>query len=1215
MWKRRKQTLLAPAAVETAWTADPGYAILGAIGSRRKPSAVVRPEGRLLLSAPMTESMQLCLSILGPPAITFDDKPLSIGRQQNRALLYRLAAQPEPVARDQLIFLFWPDMPDEHARRNLTQLLSHVRHSLPDPDLLLTTKEHVQLDPLRVRSDAVEFDRLCKTDDKASLSQAITLYRDILLTGVSLPDHPEYEAWLSRERFRFEKSFLAALNLLVQHYREAGRYREAVTLAERYLSIDELAEEVHRQLMETYVAVGDRSAALRQYERCIEVLERELGVEPLPETEAVYQAILVGAGATAVPSYKPAWVALPRAGAPLVGRDDLLRELAAAFRRVQAGQGQVVLLRGEAGIGKSRLMQEFAMSVQERAFLLVSACYASTQSIPYQPIVEALRPVLSGTSLIRTIGATWLSEASILLPELRQLSPGLAAPVESTDPQQARVRLFEALRQLFLGLTNGSFPVLLCLDDLHWADTTTLAWLGYLARHVQRRAFMLIATFRDEEADILADLRRDLGHMGLRPEWQIRGLEREFVGQLLLHLRGADARAMTEWLHHLTGGNPFFVLETISELVESGLDAAMVADRRALPISETVREAVQRRLERLSPLSRQVLEAGAVQETAFGFDFICKTAGRSELETVDALDELVNRTLLVAEGNDFRFRHDLIRAAVYQELSPWRRRVLHQRVAQALEVENAEQTEAVAVQLAHHFQAGGQTAKAIRYWQQAGDVASRLYAQAEAIDAYRRGLDLAKTSLLDEHLPSLFSHLGRALELASQFESALATYAEMEDLAVRLGSPTMKLQALMAQATLYSTYNPIQDLVRGEVISQEALALARTLGDEAAEAQILISMLILCSYSLRWDEGIVCGQRAIEIARRLNLPALLAQALMDLGGHCYEVVGRFDEASALLDEARALWAAQDNLPMVVDSLATAVAIGAWRGDYARARRIGQEALRINRAIDNPWGQSYILYRLGWVHWERGRADLALTTMAESLRLARQAGFGVPQVIVPGDLTMLYCDLGAAGPAQEVVQASLAHAERHGRMLLPYALGALAQVHILRGELEQAEQVLARGVEDASLRIVYGGPYLIARCLLSLAQGDPVRAIKDARRLAGHCVTAHRPTAHLVEAQGWLALEDHSAALAALVEAEHAAVAIGSRRTLWRILRLRSQLEPDAARAARCLRQAKRLVCAIAGHIPHADLRAAFLATPQVQSLVDESPLARSIHWN
>jgi tetratricopeptide (TPR) repeat protein len=650
------------------------------------------------------------------------------------------------------------------------------------------------------------------------------------------------------------------------------------------------------------------------------------------------------------PSYKPAWVTQPGSGVPLVGRDDLLRDLADTFRRVQSGRGEVVLLRGEAGIGKSRLMREFATSVQEHALVLASACYPSMQAIPYQPIVEALRPVLSSTSLVRTVAADWLSEASILLPELRQLSPGLAPPLASIGPQQARGRLFEALHQIFLGLANDSFPVVLCLDDVHWADTTTLDWLGYLARQTLRRPFMLISTFRDEEAGVLADLLRDLGRIGFRPEVQIGGLEREFVGQLLLHLRVADASVMTALLYDVTGGNPFFLLETVSELLESDLDAATAVERRVLPISENVREAIQRRLERLLPLSRQVLEAGAVRETTFGFDFIRKTAGRSELETVDALDELVNRTLLVQDGDSFRFRHELIRAVIYQALSPWRRRVLHQRVAQVLEAEHVGQIEAVAAQLGRHFQAGGEIAKAIFYWQQAGDVASRLYAQVEAVDSYRRGLELAQKSLLAEHLPSLFSSLGRALELDSQFDQALATYVGMESTAVAIGSRTMELQALVAQATLYSIDNPQQDLVRGGTVSKRALALAKELENETAEAKILGNLTILYSYARRWDEATASGQRSIEIARRNGLSEQLALSLNDLGSHCYTVVGQLALASEVLAEARELWKAQGNLPMLADNLASAAEIDAWMGHYERSLCIGQEALRISQTI-------------------------------------------------------------------------------------------------------------------------------------------------------------------------------------------------------------------------------------------------------------------------
>lgn len=236
--------------------------------------------------------------LLGPTDVIYEGVPFAVDRTQNRALLYRLAAQPTPVSREHLAFLFWPDKADDHSRRLLTQLLSHVRRALPNPELLKATQEHIQLDPTQVWSDVAAFSRLSHSVAVApieELCQMLALYRGPFLEGVSVPDHPEYDAWIVGERIWLERLYLDVLRRLFSHSIGQGQLREAIDLARRYLATDRMAEEIHRQLMECYAAVGERSAALLQYESCVRILEQELGVSPLPETNALYQRIRTGA--------------------------------------------------------------------------------------------------------------------------------------------------------------------------------------------------------------------------------------------------------------------------------------------------------------------------------------------------------------------------------------------------------------------------------------------------------------------------------------------------------------------------------------------------------------------------------------------------------------------------------------------------------------------------------------------------------------------------------------------------------------------------------------------------------------------------------------------------------------------------------------------------------------------------------------------------------
>ncbi|MFQ3662891.1 MAG: BTAD domain-containing putative transcriptional regulator [Chloroflexaceae bacterium] len=258
----------------------------------------------------------LQVSLLGPPEVRWADQHLSIPRRQARALLYRLGARLQPVPREQVCFLFWPDIPESVAHRHLSHLLTHLRRGLPFPELLLVTEDHVALDASQVWSDVAAFERLCANltpihlhslpalpleEEEGGggarsevLQHAIALYRGPFLAGFSLPESVEFETWAGQERRACEELYLKALAALIEECATRGEYDDAITYARRYLDANDLAENVHRRLIELYAATGNRAAALRQFEHCMTVMERELGVSPLPETRAAYQTALEG---------------------------------------------------------------------------------------------------------------------------------------------------------------------------------------------------------------------------------------------------------------------------------------------------------------------------------------------------------------------------------------------------------------------------------------------------------------------------------------------------------------------------------------------------------------------------------------------------------------------------------------------------------------------------------------------------------------------------------------------------------------------------------------------------------------------------------------------------------------------------------------------------------------------------------------------------------
>lgn len=684
------------------------------------------------------------IRLLGPPVITWQTQSFSLARRQARALLYRLADDLHPAPRDQLIFLLWPDTSETTARRNLIRLLSYIHQALPQPELLLSDHTTVALNPDLVGSDAVQFARLGAANDVTGWETAVSLYQGRFLNGFSLPDSPEFDHWLSQSQRQYERAYLDVLGKLVTIKADRGDYPAAIQYAQQYLAADDLAEEIHRQLITLYAAQGDRSAALRQFEQCAIVLERELGVSPLPETRAAYEAARDGTpilSPAVLP--KPEWATLPSLDLPLIGRDEAWQALTEAYRRYQ--NGGVIFISGEAGVGKSRLMQEFATT--QSGLVLTGNSHATGQALPYQPLMQALRLALSLRDRWTHTLPIWLAEVSRLLPELRAHFPDLPPPVE-VAPEQAQARLFEALTEVFASLATDS-PLLLCLDDVHWTDESSLGWLDYVTKRLAGSGMCIFGTYRSHRAERLADWRRTLNRAGLAAPVLLNGLSETAVAELLhqARVKQATAAPLAGRIHAATGGNAFFVLETIRELLGTGNISDDAAD---LPLPQTVRDAVLRRVSRLTPLSQQMVAVAAVLSPNVRVETLVETAGRGEPETVDSLEELLAHHLLQAEGDDFQFQHDLARHAVYEEISPWRRRLLHRRAAEGLEQLYQTDLAPFYPSLAHHWGRviEGETAdptvvlKAIEYLQKTGEQAVHSSANQEAIEYFDKAIAL-----------------------------------------------------------------------------------------------------------------------------------------------------------------------------------------------------------------------------------------------------------------------------------------------------------------------------------------------------------------------------------------------------------------------------------------------------------------------------------------
>ena len=692
------------------------------------------------------------IRLLGSPTVSWDGAPLSILRRQTRILLYRLAVPGQTLSRDHLCFLFWPDVPETTAGRNLSHLLTHLRQALPNSDVLVTAEDRVYLDPETTWTDVREFLRLRDfrggRGDVDKLARAVQLYRGPFLDGVSAPHSPDYESWMMLERRTLERRYRDTLVALVEAFSGSGDYDQAIRYAHRYLTTDRLDESIHQRLIALYVARGDRAAALQQYRQCVMLLERELGVQPLPETCALYESTLTGE--VSKPDMRaPAarWTTLPGPRVPLVGREEAWEKLDRVYARAAAGRGGVALVTGEAGIGKSRLLEQFVRLSPARA--LVAAGQPVTQSLPFHVLIQAIRPQLrideeSGRVLndrLRNVPSVWLAEAARLLPELGADARVLALPLARIVREGgSQAQSFECMSRFVYALTTNARPALLCLDNLQWADGETLQWLAYIAPRLQDMPMLVLAAYRSDEGAQMDGLRLGLLRLGLLTEMELGGLTEQEVQELLRHLLDSEQHdgCLAARLHAATGGNPFCVIQIVLALMDSGLPVEQWAGLEDLPAPLALCAVIETRLAALDPVARQVIEACAILAPAFGFDLIRLTSGRRELETLDSLERLVARGLLDCHGTEYQFHQDVVRRVLEDRMSPMRRQLLHRRAGRALEQINQHAVDA----LARHYEAGDEPAKAAFFHELAAQRAEALFAWSEAEEHRMRQREL-----------------------------------------------------------------------------------------------------------------------------------------------------------------------------------------------------------------------------------------------------------------------------------------------------------------------------------------------------------------------------------------------------------------------------------------------------------------------------------------
>ncbi len=1028
-------------------------------------------------------SSRLQLRLLGAFSFVFDGRQISgLSSLRLQSLLSYLALRRDIAeSRQHLAALFWPDTTETQARSNLRQLVHQLRQALPEAETF------IQVDATSLRwlsespftFDVADLEQACaraalaaKRHDSAAQQDALR-EADDLYRGPLLPNC--FDDWIVPERERLQQCHLQILEQLVDLCELQGDFSAAIRYGQRLIKSDPLSEERYRRVMRLYVRNNDRAGALRVYHACAAALQSELGIEPDPATRAEYEQLL-RLDRTPVPS-APRRPALA-VRTTLVGRRREWEELQQAWSRVATGGPHFMLVTGEAGIGKSRLSEEFlSWAGQQGAITAKTRSYAAEGQLSLAPVTDWLRTDAIGSQL-RQLEPIWLTEVARVLPEL--LAERLDVPhFEPVSEYGQRQRFFEALARAVLATPQS---LVLLIDDLQWCDGETLEWLHFLLRFNPEARLLVIGCARAEELPPhhpLHTLVHHLNHAARATEMSLPPLDAAETAKLAAQVAGREWDVdELMFLFRETAGFPLFVVETVrARLGQVNVRTGSPESPGAMPSTEDdsalpsrVRAVLTNRIEQLSPAAREIAELAAVIGREFTLDLLV-VAGRLDVdETVRALDELWRRRILREHGADsYDFTHDKLREVAYAGISVPQRRMLHHRIAQALALAHADDLDSVSGQLAYHYERGGLVKEALPEYQRAAAVAQRVYANEEAIALLARGLGLL------QRLPAGYKRdqeeLRLQLALAPLYRVTKGWAApELEHVLERtlalcdtVGGDSERAQALYGLQSLYAVQSK---LARVQLVSDDLRTLyQRSLGTVPPFADMM-----LAGAQLHLGRITAANEQFDQIIAKHDPDQIL---------RIQESQGSNYAAHARAWQSHALWC-----------------LGYPQQAYER----GLDAVQLVQALNQPFSEALVSAYLALLQQLRAD-DAEFRDWADAaLELARK--YRAPYYLAWSEILLSYA-LACERPDEAHIQrlrASISEFSASGaRLRLPYYLSLLARIYADAGRLEDALAVLdeARAASRAHNERLWDSELLRLRGELLLASGTDAEEVEAA----------------------------------------------------------------------------------------------------------------------
>jgi DNA-binding CsgD family transcriptional regulator/tetratricopeptide (TPR) repeat protein len=730
-----------------------------------------------------------------------------------------------------------------------------------------------------------------------------------------------------------------------------------------------------------------------------------------------------------------------------VKRTEQFHALVALAQHAWDGQGQVVLLAGETGTGKTRLIRETRqLAGRRRVRIVEGACFEPDRGVPFAPLLDMLRtPAVP----------VWLEQP------------------DGADPDEHKRRVFASLLALLQDMAGGG-PLLVVLEDVHWADDASLEFLRLLARRaVDLPALVLISYRMDEASPSLIAALADLQRQRLATELMLGPLSRgdtEVMLQTILEDRRALGPGVVDRIFDLTDGNPFFVEELLGSLLVADETVTSLASFDSLAMPRTIRAAVQRRVEAIHADAREVLVLASVLGRRFDFSLLEELTGRPEDELLSLTRELIAAGLVVEESAErFAFRHALTRQSVYAELLARERCALHRRALESIERLSRDAAQSAQIEdLAYHAYAASDWPTALECCQLAGERALTMHAPGAAVEHFSHALDASQQLGLSPN-PNALRGRGQAYETLGAFDPARIDLEAMVRIAQSLGDGRSEWQALLDLGLLWAA----RDYARARGYLDDALALARTFEDPAPLAHTLNRLGNWYMNAEAPREAASYHHQALSVFEPLDDPRGLASTL-DLLGLAETLTGKRESAAAHYRRAIELFRRGGDRRGLVSALSMLSWLG--QGDPSEtivapaalaleSAAFAREAVDVARAINWRAGEAYALAQGALLPIARGEYDLAFNMTFTALRIADEIEHRQWALMAHLDASRMFADLLAWRTATLHLERARDLAEAAGsEYFRRLVLAAMASTRIARGRVAEA-QVLLDGVSD------------------------------------------------------------------------------------------------------------------------------------------------------